>query len=372
MKKRFILPILTLIIVLGLIGGCYYMTMPVQGESEEVDFIINEGDGARTVIKNLKKANLIKNEYFTLVYYKINNTSKHPISFKAGDYYLNKADSLRDIIDTLNDSTAAKDKDSITLTFSDGGNLEDAAAVIANAYSLDVNDVIAQMDDKTFVQSLIDDKDFPIVTADVLDSQIRHPLEGYLHGNTYFFKKDETVQGIVKRLIKETNTIVTSYDKEFKKANINDVNYHDILTLASIVQHEGPAKTSSTYKKELQGVSQVFLNRIKINMTLGSDVTTYYSVRKKIGVDELYYADFNVCDGYNTRGTCVQGLPIGPISSASKDAIEAVVKSFTEPIHEYDDYYYFVADRNTNIHFSKTAADQDKVIQDLKNKNLWE
>ena len=107
-------------------------------------------------------------------------------------------------------------------------------------------------------------------------------------------------------------------------------------------------------------------------MTLGSDVTTYYSVNKRIGTDELYVADFNVCDGYNTRGKCVPGLPVGPISSASKDSIDAVVKGIMQPMDKYKDYYYFVADKNTNIHFSKTDADQQKVIKELQNQGLWQ
>jgi UPF0755 protein len=367
MKKRYLLPIITIIIVLLLVAGCYYMTMPVQGQSEKVEFKISDGDHARTVIKNLKKAKLIKSEYFALIYYKINSTTKHPISFKAGDYDLNKADSLRDIFDTLNDSTAAIDKDSKKVSFPDGGRLTDFASKIANSYDLDVNEVIAQMDDPVFVQSMIDK--YEIVTVSVQNTQIKHPLEGYLYGDTYFLKKDATVQEITEKLVSTMNDKVKESFKEYK---YNGVNYHDVLALASIVEHEGPAKSTKDYKEELQGVAQVFLNRLYVGMTLGSDVTTYYSVNKRIGTDELYIADFNVCDGYNTRGKCVPGLPVGPISSASKDSIDAVVKGIMQPMDKYKDYYYFVADKNTNIHFSKTDADQQKVIKELQNQGLWQ
>jgi cell division protein YceG involved in septum cleavage len=38
---------------------------------------------------------------------------------------------------------------------------------------------------------------------------------------------------------------------------------------------------------------------------------------------------------------------------------------------KYPEYYYFVADKNTNIHFSKSDADQQKVIKELRSQGLW-
>ncbi len=366
MKKRFLLPLITIIIVGALVAGCYYMTTPVQGETEEVEFKVSEGEGARTIVKNLKKAGLIRNEYFALIYVKLNNTEKHPIVFKKGEYILDKSVSLKDIIGDLNDPTAAIDKDSIRIRFADAGTFEDVAQVIATKKNMDVNDVIAKLDDATFVTSMVNK--YTIVTNDVFKEGIRHHLEGYLLGDTYDFRKDATVEEIAEKLISTLNDKMLEM---YKKNNFTWTNYHDVITLASIVEHEGPGKGTSNYEKELQGVAQVFLNRMNVGMTLGSDVTTYYSAHKKIGTDTLYASDFKICDGYNTRGSCVKALPVGPISSCSIDSIEAVVKGLVTPLDEYKDYYYFVADKNTNIHFSKTDADQQKVIKDLKNKGLW-
>ena len=366
MKKKFILPLITIILVGALVAGCYYMTTPMQGETEQVEFKVNKGEGARTIVKNLKKAGLIRNDYFALIYIKLNNTEKNPIDLKAGTYQLDKSDSLKDIIADLNDPTAAIDEDSIRIRFADSGTLEDQAAIIAKALNMDTNEVIAKLDNTGFVSQMI--SKYTIVTNDVLKQGIRHPLEGYLLGDTYDFKKDATVEEIAEKLISTLNDKMMA---SYKAIGFDWTNYHDVITLASIVEHEGPARGTSNYEKELQGVSQVFLNRLAVGMTLGSDVTTYYSVKKKIGRDSLTVSDFKTCDGYNTRGTCVPGLPVGPISSTSIDSIEAVVKGIIRPIDEYKSYYYFVADKNTNIHFSKTDADQQKVIKDLKNQGLW-
>ena len=99
-------------------------------------------------------------------------------------------------------------------------------------------------------------------------------------------------------------------------------------------------------------------------MILGSDVTTYYAVGKDFSND-LTIGDLNSCNGYNTRGQCVKGLPLGPIASSSLDSIVAAI----EPTkHEY---YYFVADKNGKTYFSKTYSEHNNIVRELKSKGLW-
>ena len=71
--KRKIIPIIIILIMVVGAGLCYYLTLPVQSKSEEVNFKINEKELPKTVIKNLKDEGLIKNEQFTYIYVKINN-----------------------------------------------------------------------------------------------------------------------------------------------------------------------------------------------------------------------------------------------------------------------------------------------------------
>lgn len=362
MKKRYLIPIITLLIVGGLIAGCIILTNPMQGESEKVVFKVEQNELPKTTIKRLKKEGLIRSDLFTYIYARINKKT----NIGHGYFELDKSDSLKEIMRILNDPSEAKDIDSKEIRFNEGSTVEDFANKIALAYGLEKEQVIAKIDDKEFVQSLIDNKDLEIVTSDVLKDGIRHPLEGYLYADTYYFAKDASVEDIVKILVRTMND---KYKTSVKKTSYELVNYHDLLTLASMVELEGPSRTATNYKDELQGVAEVFVNRLVAGMTMGSDVTTYYSVKKKIGVDSLYMSDFNKCDGYNTRGTCVKGLPIGPIASPSYDAIEASMKGIVSP--KYKEYYYFVADKNTNIHFSKSSDEQNKVIQSLRNQGLW-
>ena len=106
---------------------------------------------------------------------------------------------------------------------------------------------------------------------------------------------------------------------------------------------------------------------INSNETLGSDVTTYYGVKKDFSKD-LSYSNLKACNGYNTRSesSCpIIGLPVGPIASPSFASISAVI----EP--EEHDYYFFVADKNKKTYFTKTYSEHTKTVSKLKKDGLW-
>ena len=99
-------------------------------------------------------------------------------------------------------------------------------------------------------------------------------------------------------------------------------------------------------------------------MKLGSDVTTYYAVNKDFSA-YLTKSDLNSCNGYNTRGDCVKGLPVGPICNMSLSSIAASI----EP--NKNDYYYFVADKNKKTYFSKNYSEHEETIATLKSEGKW-
>ena len=101
-------------------------------------------------------------------------------------------------------------------------------------------------------------------------------------------------------------------------------------------------------------------------MALGSDVTTYYASKIELGERDLYVSEINSDNPYNTRSAKNAGkLPVGPICNPSKSAIEATI-NYTQ-----NDYLYFVADKNMKVYFTKTDAEHNKKIQELKKQGLW-
>ena len=135
-------------------------------------------------------------------------------------------------------------------------------------------------------------------------------------------------------------------------------NAHQILTLASIVELEGVNDDSRNM------VASVFYNRLKDGWTLGSDVTTYYAVKKDFTV-ELTQKDLDTCNPYNTRSNCVKALPVGPICSSGLESLIATINPANT------DYYYFVADKNKKTYYTKTYGEFAAVIENLKKEGLW-
>ena len=58
-------------------------------------------------------------------------------------------------------------------------------------------------------------------------------------------------------------------------------------------------------------------------------------------------------------------LPVGPVCNPSIESIEAAINPTKH------NYYYFVADKNGKVYLTKTNAEHERIIADLKAKNLW-
>ena len=73
---------------------------------------------------------------------------------------------------------------------------------------------------------------------------------------------------------------------------------------------------------------------------------------------------------YNTRGPNMNGkLPIGPICMPSKTSIAAVIDILKNYIPS--DELFFVSDKNGKLYTTKTNAEHNNLIKELKAKGLW-
>ena len=149
-------------------------------------------------------------------------------------------------------------------------------------------------------------------------------------------------------------------DKYKTSVDGSSISIHKVMTLASIAELEG--KTLED-RKNIVGV---FYNRINNHLPLGSDVTTYYASKIDMGERDLYQAEIDNVNSYNTRPMASAGkLPVGPICNPSDEAINAAI-NYTK-----NNYFYFVADKNGKVYFSKTDAEHTSTVQKLKNQGLW-
>lgn len=343
--------ILILLIVSIMVGFYYYNLTPVDKKSNEwQDVVISSGISRKDIAKLLKDKKLIRSDKVFMIYIKLNNAN----SLKAGTYKLKKSYSLGEIVKLLQKGSNYN-PDEVKITFQEGINMRRIAKVIEQKTNNSYNDVFLKLEDKEYIKSLI--KKYWFLSDRILDKNIYYPLEGFLFPDTYIFKnKDVKVEEIFTAMLDNMDKVLTKYKDDIKKSN-RDV--FDIITMASIAELEG----NNDARK---GITSVFYNRLKVNMNLGSDVTTYYACKIEMNERDLYAKEFNTYNPYNTRGPKMEGkLPVGPVSIPSVGSIEAALYPLDT------DYLYFVADKNGKVFYSKTYQEHEKKIKEIKAKGDW-
>ena len=346
-------PLLIFLIIFAtfiiLIGGMWaYLVSPVnRNDDEEVRVVIKSGTNTSEIGTILKEKKIIKSKMLFKLYVKLNHVS----SLKASTYRFKRSMSLNEVIELL-EKGHLNNKDAIKLVFKPGERMTDYAMVISKNTDYSYDEVIQKINDKTYLSKLIGEYWF--LTDSILDENIYYPLEGYLAADTYYIDSPDTdIEEIIKKALDEMEDKLEKY----KTVMSNDPHYY--VTMASIVQLEG---TNTENRKKIVGV---FLNRMASGYNLGSDVTTYYALQKDMKND-LKSSDFTTVNPYNTRaGNMIGKMPIGPICGLSDSSIEASVYP------EKNDYLFFVADKHGNIYFSKTNAEHDKKIAEIKAKGDW-
>lgn len=340
-------------VIITIIGGLVYYKNklgPVSSSSEKIEFIVEEGDNYYTIANKLKKQGLIKSSDIYKIYLKLNPQSN---KLNVGIYYLSPNMGVSKIIKTL--SSGDSESTDIKITFKEGKNMRYIAKTIADNTENSEDDVYNLLKDQNYLNELI--TNYWFIDKSILNKKIYYSLEGYLYPNTYNFKdKKVSVKDIFKVMLDETNKQIEPYKTDIINSKYS---FHQIATIASIVELEAGEK----YRTDVAGV---FFNRLALNMPLGSDVTTYYAAKVDMGERDLYTSELNDVNSYNTRVQASAGkLPVGPICNPSISSIVATLKPSNNK------YYYFVADKNGDVHFSNTYEQHLQIIQQLKDSNLW-
>ncbi len=338
--------ILALVLFLGLYK---FQTAAVSKNTDPIAVEISKGANYYTIAETLKEKKLIKSELFYKIFLKLHN----PGSLVVGNYELNQSMSVAEIVETLSNKNNLKNT-AIRLTFREGLNVRQMADIIAENTDITASEFLNKISDEAYIDTLI--AKYWFITDEVKNQEIYYDLEGYLYPDTYMFEQEElTLDKILDKILANTEKKLEPFKNEFES---NDYSVHQLLTLASLVELE--AVTDSD-RAEVAGV---FYNRLNNNWSLGSDVTTYYAAKKPM-TESLTKSELNSCNGYNTRCTSMKGLPVGPIANPSNSSIKAVL----EP--KETDCYYFVADSEKKVYFTRNANEHEAIIAQLKKEGKW-
>ena len=353
MKKgtKIIIGIVSAIIFFAAVAvGLYFWGLtPLNGDETKRQFVVEKGDTLTSVSEKLGSEGFIKSGISLRVYAKLNNFEE----IQAGNYELSPSYSIQEIVKAFKEGPIVLTKD---ITFKEGKHMRAYAKLIAENTDITEEEVFEKLKDEKYIDSLI--KEYWFITANIKDSDIYYPLEGYLYPDTYnYMLEDLTVEKIFKPMLDQMEKKLEPYKEKIQTSNID---VHKLLTVASICEAEANSA------EDRPGVASVIYNRIKNGMSIGSDVTTYYAIKVDMSDRDLYQSELDLDNPYNTRGPNMEGkLPVGPICSVSISAIDAAINP------DESDYLFFVSDKNGKLYFTKTSAEHEEIISELKSKGLW-
>lgn len=344
--------IITTILIVAVCGFYNYNLMPVKNSSETVKIEIPKGSSSKNIASILKKNKLIRNEKVFLIYVKLMKKS----NMNYGYYEIPYNSGVKKIVNMLQE-TNTYNPDEIKLTFKEGINMRSIATIISENTNNSYDSVIEKSNDVEYIKSLIDKYWF--ITNDVLNNELYYKLEGYLFPNTYIFKnKDVSVEEIFNKMIAEMAKVLEPLKSDINK---NSLSIHQLLSLASMVEKE------AALEKDRSGVASVFLNRMKLGMSLGSDVTTRYAVKVDNAKQVLTKVQYATKSPYNTRltdGSMNGKLPVGPISTVSESSIKASLYP------DDTNNIYFIANIKTlETFFFEKSSDFEKKKVELSSVN---
>ena len=292
---------------------------PLIPNGIEQPFRIEEGESVLSIANRLKESNIIASAqafYDYLVYTGLD------LSIQSGDYKLSPAFSIIDIAHQLQDATPAD----ITLTILPGWRMEEIAASLPTS-GLDISPEEFMRAAQTPPQVLNTSTG---LSASFMPASAS--MEGFFLPDSYIVPRTTTTNELLDSIARNFVLHITDDLRAGFAAQGLDI--YQAVTLASLVERE------SVHNEEMKLIASVFINRLNIGMSLGSDPTVQYAlgynpIEQTWWTNQLSLDDLKFDSPYNTY--IHAGLPPGPIASPSLDALQAVAFPVVS------DYYFFQA-----------------------------
>lgn len=277
---------------------CYWAYQPVSNNPKNSSFVINQGDGLKTISDRLSKNKFTKNKYAFFVYAYLSGKSK---DIKAGGFKISPSYNLSQILTTL---TTGGSQD-FWLKIIPGTRIEE----ITSKFTFDTS------------------------------------LEGYLFPDSYLIPNYFTVDDVV-------STIKNNFDDKISSLNINPATAGQVITLASLLERE--AKT----KADKQMVAGIINNRLKIGMALQIDASVQYARDTKTHPAKYWLQltknDLKIISPFNTYLN--PGLPPSPICNPGIDSLFAAANPTVS------DYLYYIHGSDGTMHYAKTLEQHNQNI----------
>ena len=300
---------------------------PYQGYADgEVFLDVEAGDTTRLITQRLAVAGVVHDDWvFRLAVWR----SGLDRELQAGEYYFDRPLSPMEVADKIAQGHVYLR----SITFPEGLTIEEMARVF-------------EMQAFGSADAFIEAAQRVELIAE-LDAEASS-LEGYLFPETYALPRDATADDLVDTMVAQ---FLRAFNDELQRAAAERaMSVREVVTLASLIQKE----TGIT--DELDLVSAVYNNRLRIGMPLQCDPTVIYALQRDGLYDgNLTRANLQHDSPYNTYR--YPGLPPGPIASPGLAVLEAVLAPADAR------YLYFVS-RNDGSHaFTDTLREHNRNVQ---------
>ncbi len=273
MKNKTLIIILSIIaaIVVILIAGIIWYKVGTgavnNNNTENIVIEIEEGTRTEGILNILVENKLIRSKIVAGAYIKLHGIK----GLQAGKYQLSQNMMLEEILNKI--SSGEVYDETVKITFQEGKNMRWIAKTISEKTNNTEEEVFNLLKDEQYIKDQIEKYWF--LKDIITDENIYYPLEGYLYPDTYIFENaDVSVKTIFNTMLNQTDKVLSKYKAQ---GGSSGRSIHEILTIASIVELEGNDEEAR------KGIASVIYNRLKANMSLGSDVTTYYAMQVDMG-----------------------------------------------------------------------------------------
>ena len=282
---------------------------------------IEAGSGTVQIAEALKEQNIIKNPFWFRVFSKLGG---HDGRYHSGTFTLHEKAGYSEIFKTLSQPPVTQ---FITVTIPEGFELRMIADKLEEEGLIDRERFYDVVENGKFDYDFL--KNIP---------KRENRLEGYLFPDTYQFMHGESEETIIDKMLARFDEVYTdAYKKRAQELGMTD---DEVIILASVIEREAQGDADRKL------VASVFHNRLKSTSYpyLESCATVQYILKERKAV--LSVADTQIQSAYNTYEN--PGLPIGPIASSGREAIEAALYP------ENTDYLFFVLDSSGKHRFART------------------
>lgn len=319
--KIFIALGIFLIIILAGTAFNYYLKYFGPNVTGNTEYLyIYTGSGFDDVYQTVKRDKIVKD---TLSFFNAAQNMDYPGKVKPGKYRLTRGMSNRSFINMLK----AGNQEPVKISFQNVRLKETLAGMISRKIESDSASISRLLDSAEFVGK------YGFNTQDVYTMFIPNSYE--LYWNT-------SAEKLFSRMYDEYQKFWTE-DRKAKAASMG-FSPIQVSIMASIVDSE------ALFDKEMPVIAGLYMNRLKRGMRLEADPTVIFAA-KDFTIRRVLNKHLLIDSPYNTylKG----GLPPGPISMPSINAIDAVLN------YSHHDYLYMCAkeDFSGYHNFARTLAE---------------